>query len=57
MWELLTGEIPYKGLEGAAIAYRVGINKMGLHIPDECPEPFSQLMKGITQPYYYLYNI
>ncbi|EDV23696.1 uncharacterized protein TRIADDRAFT_26486 [Trichoplax adhaerens] len=45
MWELLTGEIPYKGLEGAAIAYRVGTNKMGLHIPDECPEPFSQLMR------------
>ena len=37
MWELLTGEVPYKGIDDVAIAYGVATNKYSLHIPSTCP--------------------
>ncbi|KAM8899224.1 mitogen-activated protein kinase kinase kinase 11 [Spinachia spinachia] len=46
LWELLTGEAPYKGIDGLAVAYGVAVNKLTLPIPSTCPEPFSQLMSG-----------
>lgn len=46
LWELLTGEVPYKGIDGLAVAYGVAVNKLTLPIPSTCPEPFAQLMAG-----------
>lgn len=48
LWELLTGEAPYKGIDGLAVAYGVAVNKLTLPIPSTCPEPFAQLMSGRT---------
>lgn len=50
LWELLTGEVPYRGIDGLAVAYGVAVNKLTLPIPSTCPEPFAKLMKGIVQP-------
>lgn len=46
LWELLTGEVPYRGIDGLAVAYGVAVNKLTLPIPSTCPEPFAQLMAG-----------
>lgn len=46
LWELLTGEVPYKGLDQAAIAYGVAANGLTLPIPSSCPEIFSNLIKS-----------
>uniref|UniRef100_A0A8C1TBM7 mitogen-activated protein kinase kinase kinase n=1 Tax=Cyprinus carpio TaxID=7962 RepID=A0A8C1TBM7_CYPCA len=40
LWELLTGEVPYRGIDGLAVAYGVAVNKLTLPIPSTCPEPF-----------------
>lgn len=50
LWELLTGEVPYRGIDGLAVAYGVAVNKLTLPIPSTCPEPFAKLMKGNVQP-------
>uniref|UniRef100_A0A8C5DJY4 Mitogen-activated protein kinase kinase kinase n=1 Tax=Gouania willdenowi TaxID=441366 RepID=A0A8C5DJY4_GOUWI len=44
LWELLTGEAPYRGIDGLAVAYGVAVNKLTLPIPSTCPVPFAQLM-------------
>lgn len=50
LWELLTGEVPYRGIDGLAVAYGVAVNKLTLPIPSTCPEPFAKLMEGkVTQ--------
>ncbi|KAG9338176.1 hypothetical protein JZ751_026925, partial [Albula glossodonta] len=46
LWELLTGEVPYRGIDGLAVAYGVAVNKLTLPIPSTCPEPFALLMAG-----------
>lgn len=46
LWELLTGEIPYKGIDTLAIAYGVAVNKLTLPIPSTCPQPWRYLMEG-----------
>lgn len=46
LWELLTGEVPYRGIDGLAVAYGVAVNKLTLPIPSTCPEPFAKLMEG-----------
>ncbi|XP_030742050.2 mitogen-activated protein kinase kinase kinase 21 [Echinops telfairi] len=45
LWELLTGEAPYRGIDSLAVAYGVAVNKLTLPIPSTCPEPFAKLMK------------
>ncbi|GFQ86681.1 mitogen-activated protein kinase kinase kinase 9 [Trichonephila clavata] len=50
LWELLTGEIPYKGIDTLAVAYGVAVNKLTLPIPSTCPKPFSELMQGCWNP-------
>ena len=45
LWELLTGETPYKGINDMAIAYGVAMNKLNLHIPSTCPEDWRLLME------------
>lgn len=46
LWELLTGEVPFRGIDGLAVAYGVAMNKLALPIPSTCPEPFVRLMEG-----------
>ncbi|XP_051942499.1 mitogen-activated protein kinase kinase kinase 9 isoform X2 [Hippocampus zosterae] len=46
LWELLTGEVPFRGIDGLAVAYGVAMNKLALPIPSTCPEPFARLMEG-----------
>ncbi|XP_066535010.1 mitogen-activated protein kinase kinase kinase 9 [Hoplias malabaricus] len=45
LWELLTGEVPFRGIDGLAVAYGVAMNKLALPIPSTCPEPFTRLME------------
>ncbi|XP_050520331.1 mitogen-activated protein kinase kinase kinase 10-like isoform X2 [Daktulosphaira vitifoliae] len=46
LWELLTGETPYKGIDALAVAYGVAVNKLTLPIPSTCPHPFRELMEA-----------
>ena len=46
MWELLTGEVPYKGIDTLAVAYGVAVNKLTLPIPSSCPKSFKELLEG-----------
>ncbi|KAG5346879.1 M3K9 kinase, partial [Acromyrmex charruanus] len=46
LWELLTGETPYKGIDALAVAYGVAVNKLTLPIPSTCPQPWSLLMEA-----------
>jgi mitogen-activated protein kinase kinase kinase 9 len=46
LWELLTGETPYKGIDALAVAYGVAVNKLTLPIPSTCPQPWKILMEG-----------
>lgn len=45
LWELLTGELPYKGVDVGAIVWGVGSGKLSLPIPDSAPDGFSLLLK------------
>ncbi|KAM6916968.1 mitogen-activated protein kinase kinase kinase 9 [Lycodopsis pacificus] len=44
LWELLTGEVPFRGIDSLAVAYGVAMNKLALPIPLTCPEPFARLL-------------
>ena len=46
LWELLTGEVPFRGIDTLAVAYGVAMNKLALPVPSTCPEPFARLMEG-----------
>ncbi|XP_050720436.1 mitogen-activated protein kinase kinase kinase 11-like isoform X4 [Eriocheir sinensis] len=46
LWELLTGESPYKGIDTLAIAYGVAMNKLRLHIPTTVPIAWRKLMES-----------
>ncbi|XP_065348084.1 uncharacterized protein slpr isoform X5 [Cloeon dipterum] len=50
LWELLTGETPYKGTDTFTVAYGVAVNKLTLHIPSTCPEPWRELMEDCWAP-------
>jgi serine/threonine protein kinase len=45
LWELLTCEIPYKGVDQSAIMWGVGNNSLQLPIPNTIPDGFKLLMK------------
>ncbi|XP_032812977.2 uncharacterized protein LOC116943840 isoform X1 [Petromyzon marinus] len=44
LWELLTGEIPYRDVDSSAIIWGVGSNSLHLPIPASCPEGFKILL-------------
>lgn len=46
LWELLTGERPYGGLNLFVVAYGVGHGTLSLPIPEGCPEDLGDLMRG-----------
>ncbi|CAG6002607.1 unnamed protein product [Menidia menidia] len=50
LWELLTGEVPYREIDALAVAYGVAVNKLTLPIPSTCPEPFAQLLGECWSP-------
>ncbi|XP_063062059.1 mitogen-activated protein kinase kinase kinase 10 [Engraulis encrasicolus] len=45
LWELLTGEVPYREIDALAVAYGVAVNKLTLPIPSTCPEAFAHLLE------------
>ncbi|KAF6041255.1 hypothetical protein EB796_000417 [Bugula neritina] len=45
LWELLTGEIPYKDVDSTAIIWGVGSASLLLPIPEDMPEGFKLLLK------------
>ncbi|KAM6428485.1 mitogen-activated protein kinase kinase kinase 10 isoform 2-T2 [Liasis olivaceus] len=50
LWELLTGEVPYREIDALAVAYGVAMNKLMLPIPSTCPEPFARLLEECWRP-------
>lgn len=46
LWEILTGETPYKGIDALAVAYGVAVKKLTLPIPTTCPTPWKNLMQS-----------
>lgn len=50
LWELLTGEVPYKNVDSSQIMYGVGNNSLYLPIPGSCPEGFKLLLKQCWSP-------
>lgn len=49
LWELLTGQVPYRDVEPLAVAYGVAMNSLTLPIPSTCPDFFKELMKDCWQ--------
>lgn len=45
LWELLTGEIPYQGVDQGAIIYGIGTESLHLPVPTTAPLGFSLLLK------------
>lgn len=50
LWELLTSQVPYHGIENLAVAYGVAMNKLTLPIPSTCPHRFALLMGNCWKP-------
>uniref|UniRef100_A0A8D2Q7R5 Mitogen-activated protein kinase kinase kinase n=1 Tax=Varanus komodoensis TaxID=61221 RepID=A0A8D2Q7R5_VARKO len=50
LWELLTGEVPYREIDALAVAYGVAMNKLALPVPSTCPEPFAHLLEECWSP-------
>lgn len=50
LWELLSGEIPYKDVDSSAIIWGVGNNSLQLPIPTSCPEGYQLLVKQCLSP-------
>ncbi|XP_070587869.1 mitogen-activated protein kinase kinase kinase 20 isoform X1 [Erythrolamprus reginae] len=44
LWEMLTREVPFKGLEGLQVAWLVVEKNERLTIPSSCPASFAELM-------------
>ncbi|KAJ3586579.1 hypothetical protein NHX12_012976 [Muraenolepis orangiensis] len=45
LWEMLTGEIPYRDVDSSAIIWGVGNNSLQMPIPDSCPDGFKILLR------------
>ncbi|XP_016319652.1 mitogen-activated protein kinase kinase kinase 20 [Sinocyclocheilus anshuiensis] len=52
LWEMLTREVPFKGLEGLQVAWLVVEKSERLTIPSSCPASFACLMRScwVTEP-------
>ncbi|KAK3580590.1 hypothetical protein CHS0354_002689 [Potamilus streckersoni] len=52
LWELLTHEVPFKGIEGFQVAWLVVEREERLTIPSSCPPCFKKLMEQcwLTEP-------
>lgn len=47
LWELLTGETPYKNIDTLAVAYGVAVQQLKLPVPSSCPNALADLMAGL----------
>uniref|UniRef100_A0A8C5NFT9 mitogen-activated protein kinase kinase kinase n=1 Tax=Gouania willdenowi TaxID=441366 RepID=A0A8C5NFT9_GOUWI len=45
LWEMLTGEVPYKDVDSSAIIWGVGNNSLQLPVPESCPDGFKILLR------------
>uniref|UniRef100_A0A674NNS5 Mitogen-activated protein kinase kinase kinase 12 n=1 Tax=Takifugu rubripes TaxID=31033 RepID=A0A674NNS5_TAKRU len=45
LWEMLTGEVPYKDVDSSAIIWGVGNNSLHLPVPESCPDSFKLLLR------------
>ncbi|XP_029461660.1 mitogen-activated protein kinase kinase kinase 20 [Rhinatrema bivittatum] len=45
LWEMLTREVPFKGLEGLQVAWLVVEKNERLTIPSSCPRSFAEMMR------------
>uniref|UniRef100_A0A8C4YVG6 mitogen-activated protein kinase kinase kinase n=1 Tax=Gadus morhua TaxID=8049 RepID=A0A8C4YVG6_GADMO len=45
LWEMLTGEVPYKDVDSSAIIWGVGNNSLQLPVPETCPDGFKILLR------------
>jgi mitogen-activated protein kinase kinase kinase 13 len=52
LWELLTREVPYKGVESSAIIWGVGSESLHLPVPSTCPEGLNILLKQCWYEYH-----
>eukprot|EP00794_Sanderia_malayensis_P012335 gene12336-13609_t len=52
MWELLTSEVPFKGMQGVQVAWVVVVKDERLTIPVSCPPRFASLLRRcwLTDP-------
>uniref|UniRef100_A0A671WGS7 mitogen-activated protein kinase kinase kinase n=1 Tax=Sparus aurata TaxID=8175 RepID=A0A671WGS7_SPAAU len=50
LWEMLTGEIPYKDVDSSAIIWGVGNNSLQLPVPESCPDGNGQNCKPRNRP-------
>jgi len=52
LWEMLTREIPFKGMEGVQVAWVVVVQEERPTIPTTCPPKFAELLKKcwLTDP-------
>lgn len=52
LWEMLTRESPFKGMEGVQVAWLVVVKEERLTIPSSCPPQFEKLLKScwLTDP-------
>ncbi|KAJ7370422.1 hypothetical protein OS493_032312 [Desmophyllum pertusum] len=52
LWEMLTQEVPFKGILGVQVAWLVVVEEERLTIPSSCPGKFSKLMNKcwLTDP-------
>lgn len=46
LWEMLTGEVPFKGMEGVQVAWLVVVKEERLTIPSSCPIEFAKLLRS-----------
>lgn len=46
LWEVLTGDEPYKNLDSSAVVWAVGNNSFRLPIPFSFPDGFSRILNG-----------
>jgi len=46
MWELLTSEVPFHGLQGVQVAWAVVVKEERLTIPSSCPQQFANLLQS-----------
>eukprot|EP00112_Aurelia_sp_Birch-Aquarium-sp1_P002098 Seg1228.1 transcript_id=Seg1228.1/GoldUCD/mRNA.D3Y31 product="Mitogen-activated protein kinase kinase kinase 20" protein_id=Seg1228.1/GoldUCD/D3Y31 len=52
MWELLTNEVPFKGMQGVQVAWIVVVKEERLTVPSTCPPMFASLLRKcwLTDP-------
>ena len=46
LWEIITREVPYSGIDGFQVAWLIVEKAERLAIPSTCPLPFANLMKS-----------